>query len=278
MSKGWGRQVPDSPWICSRSWPLVFSRVFSSCESGLHLSARIICPAVVDIVVFTFAEPHSISISTSACPLLSCFCFAFSAGASAGSQVSCLLLLLIRYHKCWHGTPRHREAPPPRREIPSEHLPVISTTLVPPPLPVPSFSALRLSACAMAFSSLRCFFLLMAARGPLVGRRPGRAPRRASAFATAPPWRASWPILDACWRDLRCLAARAASRFLEGALGFFTEGIWWFIIFFGNFLVVCVVGCFVCSSPGDSTEREIGDTTGEEMLWFELCVVLFSAC
>ncbi len=90
-------------------------------------------------------------------------------------------------------------------------LPFISTS--------PSVSILRFSAYPIFFSSFRRFLELMAAFGPLVGSRPGRAPRFASALVMP------LPGPDFLLFAFLSLAARAMSRLREGPFGFFTEGI-----------------------------------------------------
>lgn len=85
-----------------------------------------------------------------------------------------------------------------------------------------SSSAFLRIACAICFSNLRCFFLLRARLGPLVGSKPGRAPRRASALSRREVNLAVERRLRAC---LRVLEARAIWRLRETVLGFLTDGI-----------------------------------------------------
>ena len=84
----------------------------------------------------------------------------------------------------------------------------------------PSASIRLRIACPIFFSSLRAFLELSFALGPLLGSSPGLAPRVESALLIL--------FLADSLRFCRCaraLVARAARRFLDGPLGFFTDGI-----------------------------------------------------
>lgn len=116
--------------------------------------------------------------------------------------LSLLALNLWRIYPSQHSIHNH----------PSSNLPFISAS--------PSASIFLFIACASLFSILRAFLALNLALGPLVGKRPGLAPRVVSAFATL-----SLGACDRLRRSLRALEARAARRFLEGPLGLPTEGI-----------------------------------------------------
>lgn len=91
-------------------------------------------------------------------------------------------------------------------------LPAISTS--------PSASIFLRKACAIFFSNFLAFFLLRGALGPLVGIRPGRAPRMESTFEILFLFSS-----DLFWRTLLALLAWAASLFLERWFGVLTDGI-----------------------------------------------------
>lgn len=89
-----------------------------------------------------------------------------------------------------------------------------------PSIPMlPSASAFRLRASARALSTFFAFFRLSALFGPLVGSRPGLAPRRASCLVIL-----SW--LRFCDRRISVFffCALAASFALDSTLGFLADG------------------------------------------------------
>ena len=84
----------------------------------------------------------------------------------------------------------------------------------------PSASTLRLTAYPNFRSSFLAFLALILALGPLLGNSPGRAPRAASALEIL-----FFASSLRCRRPFFAVAARAASRFLDGPFGFLTDGI-----------------------------------------------------
>jgi len=81
----------------------------------------------------------------------------------------------------------------------------------------PSASIFLFIAYPSFFSNFRCFLALICFLGPLVGRRPGRAPLFASAFSIRVEEREA-----AFWATFRALLAWARSRFFDLKFGFAT--------------------------------------------------------